>query len=105
MARGALHSLPILWSRTSRQRVSSLKTRLRVNVTSKSAVSSRQAGRTGRPGAAMMPAGAWQAAHAAAGPVPVVCTVSPGFVWEGFELPDPNSGTARELQRRGVVKP
>lgn len=52
----------------------------------------------------IVPAGTWQSACAAADPVLVVCTVSPGFVWEGFELLDPRSGTAAELQRIGVVK-
>ena len=53
----------------------------------------------------VVPAGAWQSASAAAEDVLVVCTVAPGFVWEGFELLDPGSAAARELRRLDAVLP
>lgn len=53
----------------------------------------------------MIPAGTWQAARAASAAVLVTCSVSPGFAWQGFELLDPASATARELERRGMLAP
>lgn len=52
----------------------------------------------------IVPAGAWQSARALAGHVLVTCVVAPGFVWEGFELLDPCSPLARELQALAVVQ-
>ncbi|MDH5835577.1 cupin domain-containing protein [Luteimonas kalidii] len=52
----------------------------------------------------IVPAGQWQSAHAGGAAVLVVCTVAPGFVWEGFELLDPASKIGRELWRRGAVQ-
>jgi len=51
----------------------------------------------------LVPAGVWQSAHADDEAVLVMCTVAPGFVWEGFELLDPGSALAAELARREAV--
>src|SRR5690606_39996861 len=52
----------------------------------------------------IVPAGTWQAASAARGSALVVCSVAPGFAWQGFEMLDPRSDTARALERLGVVQ-
>ncbi|MFC3816601.1 cupin domain-containing protein [Lysobacter sp. GCM10012299] len=46
-------------------------------------------------------AGHWQAARPLGEYALVACTVSPGFVWEGFELLDANSDVAAVLSRLG----
>ncbi|MBP6797330.1 MAG: cupin domain-containing protein [Luteimonas sp.] len=53
----------------------------------------------------IVPAGAWQSAFAPDDAVLVMCTVAPGFVWEGFELLDAASDVARELARLGALHP
>lgn len=45
----------------------------------------------------IIPAGVWQAARPLGDYALVGCTVSPGFVWEGFELLDPGSDIAARL--------
>lgn len=50
-------------------------------------------------------AGTWQSARPLGGHVLVVCTVSPGFVWEGFELLDPDSALAAELLHVETLHP
>lgn len=52
----------------------------------------------------IVPAGAWQTARALADAVLVTCVVAPGFVWEGFDLLDPDSALAGELSRLPVVQ-
>lgn len=49
----------------------------------------------------IVPAGHWQAARALGEFTLVACTVSPGFVWEGFELLSEDSDVARALLRVG----
>jgi|GEM_PF-309502 len=51
----------------------------------------------------IVPAGTWQSAHAGDEAVLVVCTVAPGFVWEGFELLPDDGDAARELRRLGAL--
>lgn len=46
-------------------------------------------------------AGRWQSARPLGGWTLVACTVSPGFVWEGFELLAGDSEVARALLSRG----
>lgn len=53
----------------------------------------------------IVPAGTWQSARARDVHVLVICTVAPGFVWEGFELLDPAGDLARELARLDEVQP
>ncbi len=53
----------------------------------------------------IVPAGIWQSAYAPGEAVLVSCTVAPGFVWEGFELLDPASPLAGELQRLETLHP
>lgn len=65
--------------------------------------------RLGPPGAGgviscIVPAGTWQAARAPHGDVLLMCTVAPGFVWEGFEMIDPASGFAAELRALEAVQ-
>ncbi|KAB7764041.1 cupin domain-containing protein [Xanthomonas maliensis] len=45
----------------------------------------------------VVPAGHWQAARSLGDFTLVGCTVSPGFVWEGFMLLDPQSPLAAHL--------
>lgn len=45
----------------------------------------------------IVPANAWQAARPLGDYALVGCTVSPGFIWEGFELLDPGSDIAARL--------
>lgn len=49
----------------------------------------------------VVPAGHWQAARPLGEYALVACTVSPGFVWEGFELLREDSELARLLTRAG----
>ncbi len=51
----------------------------------------------------IVPAGVWQAARPAGDYALVACTVSPGFVWEGFELLDAGSEIARRLHSLGAM--
>jgi len=51
----------------------------------------------------IVPAGMWQSAHARGEAALVVCTVAPGFVWEGFELLPDDGDAARELRRLGAL--
>lgn len=51
----------------------------------------------------IVPAGTWQSAHAGGAAALVVCTVAPGFVWEGFELLPEGDDAARELRRLGAL--
>lgn len=51
----------------------------------------------------IVPAGTWQSAHAGGEAALVVCTVAPGFVWEGFELLPDGGEAARELRRLGAL--
>ena len=53
----------------------------------------------------IVPAGTWQSAFAPDEVVRVLCTVAPGFVWEGFELLDPSDDVARQLIRLGALQP
>ena len=53
----------------------------------------------------IVPANAWQSARPLGDHALVVCTVAPGFVWEGFELPDPTGELARELRRLDALHP
>lgn len=53
----------------------------------------------------IVPAGTWQSAFATDAAALVVCTVAPGFVWEGFELLDPGSDAARRLAGLGALHP
>ena len=65
--------------------------------------------RLGPPGGAqvscIVPAGTWQSAFAPNEAVLVMCTVAPGFVWEGFELLDAGSDVAQRLARLDVLHP
>lgn len=47
---------------------------------------------------AVVPAGAWQSARTLGDYTRVVCTVAPGFVWEGFELLDADGPVATRLR-------
>ena len=49
----------------------------------------------------VIPAGRWQAARPLGEYALVACTVSPGFVWEGFEMLDGSSEVAAVLSRMG----
>ncbi|MDQ8024352.1 MAG: cupin domain-containing protein [Moraxellaceae bacterium] len=49
----------------------------------------------------VVPAGHWQAARPLGEYALVACTVSPGFVWEGFEFLDGDSEVAATLARLG----
>lgn len=64
-----------------------------------SGVQTIRLGAQARGGCAMhvVPAGAWQAARALGDYTLVGCTVSPGFVWEGFELLTEDSPFAASL--------
>lgn len=53
----------------------------------------------------VIPAGHWQAARPLGEYTLVACTVSPGFVWEGFELLGEGSDVADALARLGVLRP
>lgn len=55
--------------------------------------------------ACTVPAGVWQAARPLGAHALVVCTVRPGFVWEGFEMLDPDGAVAGELRRLGALHP
>lgn len=57
------------------------------------------------PGIAMavVPAGHWQRAWTEDVFAVVACTVSPGFVWEGFALLDAAPDVAHELERLGAA--
>ncbi|MFT4247635.1 MAG: cupin domain-containing protein [Pseudomonas sp.] len=50
----------------------------------------------------VVPAGVWQAARPLDGFVLVSCTVSPGFVWEGFRLMEGDDPLAGPLRDAGV---
>ncbi|HEY0502664.1 MAG TPA: cupin domain-containing protein, partial [Lysobacter sp.] len=50
----------------------------------------------------VVPAGHWQAARPLGAYTRVACTVSPGFVWEGFALLDSDSDVADALRRAGA---
>ena len=50
----------------------------------------------------VVPAGVWQAARPLDGWVLVACTVSPGFVWEGFGLMEADDPLAGSLRDAGV---
>lgn len=54
---------------------------------------------------AIVPAGAWQRAWPLDQPALVVCTVAPGFVWEGFALLDAAPQVAARLQALGAGEP
>ena len=62
-------------------------------------------GREANGAACIVPAGCWQSARVHEDYALVTCTVAPGFVWEGFELLDPVSPLARELQRLEALHP
>lgn len=49
----------------------------------------------------VVPAGHWQAARPMGAHTLVACTVSPGFVWEGFELLGEGSEVAIALAKAG----
>ncbi|HEY5849486.1 MAG TPA: cupin domain-containing protein [Lysobacter sp.] len=49
----------------------------------------------------VVPAGHWQAARPLGDYTLVACTVSPGFVWEGFELLEDGSDVALALMNAG----
>ena len=49
----------------------------------------------------VVPAGHWQAARPLGDYTLVACTVSPGFVWEGFEMLQAGSEVAHALVRAG----
>ena len=51
----------------------------------------------------VVPAGVWQAARPSGDYALVACTVSPGFVWEGFELLDDGSDLAGQLHALGAM--
>ena len=51
----------------------------------------------------IVPAGIWQAARPLGHYALVACTVSPGFVWGGFELLDTGSDLAARLHALGVM--
>lgn len=51
----------------------------------------------------IVPAGHWQAAWPLGTFTRVVCTVSPGFVWDGFELLEPDSDVAHALAEAGAL--
>lgn len=51
----------------------------------------------------IVPAGVWQAARPLGDYALVACTVSPGFVWEGFELLDGGSDLAARLHALGAI--
>ncbi|RXR08487.1 cupin domain-containing protein [Pseudoxanthomonas composti] len=55
----------------------------------------------GGPAMAVVPSGCWQAARTLGAFTLVACTVSPGFVWEGFALLEPGSGIARAISAAG----
>ena len=59
----------------------------------------------GGPMSCIVPAGTWQSAFAPDDTVLVMCTVAPGFVWEGFELLDPGGDVARRLARLDALHP
>ncbi|HBK46230.1 MAG TPA: hypothetical protein DDZ67_07315 [Xanthomonadaceae bacterium] len=50
----------------------------------------------------VVPAGTWQAARTRGDFTLVACTVSPGFVWEGFELMAPQDAHAARLRELGM---
>lgn len=50
----------------------------------------------------IVPAGVWQAARPLGDFTLVICTVSPGFVWEGFELMDVTDPRVTPLRNAGV---
>lgn len=59
-------------------------------------------GRSGQgPSMHVVPAGHWQAARPLGAYALVACMVSPGFVWEGFELLDESDEVAAALSRLG----
>ncbi|WP_425603322.1 cupin domain-containing protein [Luteimonas endophytica] len=51
---------------------------------------------------AVVPAGVWQAARPLGRYALTLCTVSPGFVWAGFELAGEDHPVSAELRRLGV---
>ncbi len=53
----------------------------------------------------IVPAGNWQSAMPLGDHALAICTVAPGFVWEGFELLDPDSALAKELRRAETLHP
>ena len=52
----------------------------------------------------IVPAGHWQAARPLGAFTRVVCTVAPGFVWDGFELLQPGSKVAHALAEAGALQ-
>lgn len=49
----------------------------------------------------VVPAGIWQSARSHGEYTLVSCSVTPGFVWSGFEILDEHSDTARDLRAVG----
>lgn len=52
----------------------------------------------------IVPAGHWQAARPLGAFTRVVCTVAPGFVWDGFELLETDSEVAHALAEAGALE-
>jgi uncharacterized protein len=50
----------------------------------------------------VVPAGVWQSARSLGDYSLMDCSVSPGFVWKGFQLLEENSEVARQLREAGV---
>jgi uncharacterized protein len=49
----------------------------------------------------VVPAGVWQSARSLGDYSLMDCSVSPGFVWKGFQLLEENSEVARQLREAG----
>jgi uncharacterized protein len=56
-----------------------------------------EAAERGGPAMVVVPSGCWQAARPLGDFTLVACTVSPGFVWQGFALLDVGSEVARAI--------
>lgn len=52
--------------------------------------------------AQVVPAGVWQSARSLGDYSLMDCSVSPGFVWKGFQLLEENSEVARQLREAGA---
>ncbi len=50
----------------------------------------------------VVPAGVWQSARSLGDYSLMDCSVSPGFVWKGFQLLEENSEVARQLREAGA---
>ncbi|MEL1263776.1 cupin domain-containing protein [Pseudoxanthomonas putridarboris] len=50
----------------------------------------------------VVPAGVWQSARSLGDYSLMDCTVSPGFVWKGFQLLEENSEVAHQLREAGA---